>query len=70
MYKFTGEGKDAHATTSAHMFSLTPVLLLCSIATSTSTKKEINGPGASERPPSPTCRGCLKHFLIKNGKIK
>lgn len=44
------QGKDAHSTTSAHMFSsfLFPGLALCSLTTSTSIKKEINGPGASE----------------------
>lgn len=49
-YRFTGNEKDAHTTTSLHMYPLKRlcVLLLCSMATSTSIKKEINGPGASE----------------------
>ncbi len=42
--------KDAHSTTSAHMFSISfPGLALRSLTASTSIKKEINGPGASER---------------------
>lgn len=49
-YKFTGKGKDTLLqNNSPHVLPFRfQVLLLCSLAPSTSIKKEINGPGASE----------------------
>lgn len=49
LYKFTGKERTLtpqHQPTCSPL--LFPGLALCSLATSTSIKKEINGPGASE----------------------